>query len=113
MDEKFKHNIEILEENEVMVCNTEPVWENKPNSVELEYFTNAGGDMIICLDEPTKACLHEYLDQFNIDNEVMIWWQNGRDAAHANGVPFDNTREHYEDLEEWISELREIADKLD
>ena len=43
----------------------------------------------------------------------MLWWQNGREAAHAKGVPFDNTREHYEDLEEWKADLRNIANKLD
>ena len=113
MDKKFLKNIEILEENDVKVCNTEPVWADKPNSVELEYYTNAGGDMIICLDEPSRKCLNEYLDDFDIDEEVTLWWQNGREAAHAKGVPFDNIREHYEDLEEWKADLRNIAIKLD
>ena len=49
MDKKFLKNIAILEEHDVKVCNTEPVWADKPNSVELEYYTNAGGDMIIAL----------------------------------------------------------------
>jgi len=112
MDEKFKHNIEVLEENNVALCST-PVWEDKPNSVELEYYTNAGGDMIICLDEPSQRCLNEYLDNFDIDEEVMLWWRNGSDAAHKSGVPFDNTREHYEDLEAWVKELKRIAELLD
>ena len=70
MDKKFLKNIAILEEHDVKVCNTEPVWADKPNSVELEYYTNAGGDMIICLDEPSRKCLSEYLADFDIDEEV-------------------------------------------
>lgn len=112
MDTKFTKNIEILEEYDVRVCNAEPVWEDKPNSVELEYYTNAGGDMIIHLDEPSRECLRQYLNDFDIDEEVMLWWQNGMDAAHKAGVPFDNIKEHYEDLEEWVSDLYGIAELL-
>lgn len=100
-----------MEENDIRVCSM-PVWDNFPNSVELEFYTNAGGDMIICLEEPTRDCLNKYLDNFDIDEEVMLWWQNGRDAARAKGVPFNNIREHYEDLEEWKSDLRGIASRM-
>ncbi|MBO7684868.1 MAG: hypothetical protein J6Y20_04870 [Lachnospiraceae bacterium] len=112
MDKKFEKNIKILEDHDVRICSTQ-VWEDKPNSVELELFTDAGGDMIICLEEPTKECLQKYIEDFDIDEEVMLWWSHGRDAALAAGVPFDNTREHYEDLESWLKELQEICDQLD
>jgi hypothetical protein len=112
MDDKFKKNLEILEENDVYLCST-PVWKEKPNSVELETYTNAGEDMIICLEEPTKAELLSYVDGFDIDEQVMLWWSNGADAAHAKGVPFDNIREHYEDYEAYLAELRRVAELLD
>lgn len=111
--DRFKRNLKILEENNVCACNTEPVWEDYPDSVELESYTEAGGDMLICLIEPTRDCLQEYIDDFDIDNEVMIWWQDGRDAAHAKGVPFTNIREHYEDLEDWLHRLQEVCNLLD
>lgn len=113
MDDKFKKNLEILEENDIRVCGEGPVWENKPNSVELETYTDAGEDMIICLDEPSKKCLQDYCDDFDIDDEVMLWWKNGRDAAHEKGVPFNNIREHYEDYEAYLTELRRVAELLD
>jgi len=111
--EQIKHNIEILEENDIHVCNSTPVWDDMPNSVELRTSTDAGEDMIICLDEPSKKSLEEYIDNFDIDEQVMLWWRDGEDAAHAVGVPFDNIREHYEDYEECLKKLRRIANLLD
>ncbi len=69
MDEKFNRNIEILEENDVRLCSA-PVWEDKPNSVELELYTNAGGDMVFCLNEPTKEELMRYAEDFDIDEDT-------------------------------------------
>ena len=112
MDTKFKKNLEILEENSIYLSSS-PAWDDKPNSVELETHTDAGEDMIICLDEPSRECLLEYCDDFDIDEQVMLWWQNGRDAARAKGVPFNNTREHYEDYEAYLAELRRVAEQLD
>lgn len=112
MDDKFKKNLEILEENSIYLSSS-PAWDNKPNSVELETYTDAGEDMIIDLDEPSKKCLQDYCDDFDIDEQVMLWWQNGRDAAHAKSVPFNNTREHYEDYEAYLAELRRVAELLD
>ena len=111
MDKKFEKNIKILEENDVQLST--PVWENKPNSVELRTYTGGGGDMIICLEEPSKKELLDYVDGFDIDEQVMLWWQNGKDAAHDRGVPFSNIREHYEDYEAYLNELRRIAELLD
>lgn len=107
----FEKNLAILEENGICLSSA-PVWDNKPNSVELETYTDAGEDMIIDLDEPSKKCLLEYCDDFDIDENVMLWWRNGADAAHASGVPFDNPREHYEDYESYLSELRRVANLL-
>lgn len=113
MDKKFKKNIEILEENDIRVCNTEPVWDDKPNSVELETYTDAGEDMIINLDEPSKNALQSYIDGFDINDAVMLWWSNGADAAHDKGVPFDNIEDHYEDYRSYIKELQRVCDLLD
>lgn len=113
MDKKFKKNIRILEENDIHICGEGPVWKEHPNSVELETYTDAGEDMIIDIEEPSRECLEEYIDGFDIDDEVIIWWKNGRDAAHKAGVQFDNIREHYEDYEAYLKELRRVAELLD
>lgn len=113
MDKKFNKNLQILEENNIYVCGEGRVWEDKPNSVELETYTDAGEDMIIDLEEPSKKCLKEYIAGFDINDEVMLWWQNGRDAAHKAGVPFDNIKEHYEDYKAFLVELRRVAELLD
>lgn len=113
MLKKFKKNIEILKENDIYVCGSGPVWEEHPNSVELETYTDAGEDMIIDLEEPTRKCLEEYINGFDADEQVMLWWQSGADAAHEKGVPFNNIREHYEDYENYLAELRRVAELLD
>lgn len=112
MNATFKKNIEILEENDVRLCSS-PVWNDKPNSVELETYTDAGEDMIICLDEPTKEGLLDYINSFDIDENVMLWWRNGEDAARRAGVPHETIRDHYEDYEAYLDELRRVADLLD
>jgi hypothetical protein len=113
MDKKFKKNIEILEENDIYVCYNGPVWEDKPNSVELETYTPAGEDMIIDLEEPTKKELQDYIDGFDINDAVMLWWSNGADAAHDKGVPFENIVDHFEDYRSYLEELQRVCDLLD
>lgn len=109
----YQKNIEILKANHIYVCNSEPVWDNKPDSVELETYTDAGEDMIIYLEEPTKACLEEYINGFDIDEQVMLWWQRGAEAAHAKGVPFHNIREHYQDYESYLYKLLQVAECME
>ena len=81
---------------------------DKPNGIELESYTNAGGDMITTIDvsKDWKHDFREYVDNFDVDNEVVLWWPNGQPGK---GVPFSNIREHYEDLEEWLSWMKDIA----
>lgn len=101
-------NLLYLEENDIRHSEN-PVWEDKPRSVELETYTNGGEDMIINLEEPTASQLQTYIDGFDIDENVSLWWENGRPG---NGVPFDNMKEHYEDYENWLKELQKICDKM-
>ena len=108
----FEENLSILEENDINITSKDPVWEDKPHSVELEAYTDAGEDMIICLEEPTRKCLEEYINEFDIDEKVMLWWQSGRDAAKKKGVPFDNIRDHYNDYEAFLNDLRTVAKLL-
>ena len=103
--EKTKKYIEFLENNSVALKYIE-----QDGSCELESYTDAGGDMLIYLDELTPENLKTYLDNIDINEEVAIWWPNGQ---KGNGVPFDNMKEHYEDLEAWVNKMREIADNME
>jgi len=83
-------------------------WDDKPFSAELESFTSAGGDMIVTLEALDKEHLQDYIDNFDINDEVMLWWH----PTHENRTPFSNINEHYEDLEDWLNELQEICDGM-
>ena len=101
-------NLAYLEEEDINLS-SEGLWEDKPYSVELECYTDAGGDMIIDLEEPTKKELENYADNFDINEEVVIWWPNGQPG---NGVPFSNVKEHYEDLEDYVKRIKVVAKNM-
>lgn len=105
---KYAINLEYLEDNDINLI-SENVWDDEPNSVELETYTDAGEDMIIDLTEPSKEKLDKYIDDFDINENVMMWWREGEDYAHSKGVPFDNIREHYEDYEDYIKWLKRVS----
>lgn len=105
-------NLEYLEQNDINLCSDDPVWECEPRSVELETYTDAGEDMIIDLEKPTKIELKKYIEGFDINEEVMMWWENGEHAANEKGVPFDNIREHYEDYESFLKTLQRICNNM-
>ena len=99
----------LLEDCNNIFYNGDCGWDDKPFSAELESYTKANGDMIISLEELSKDCLQEYIDDFNINYEVVSWWQNGK---KGNGVPFDNIKEHYDDVEDWLKWLQEICNGM-
>lgn len=76
---------------------------------ELECYTDAGEDMIITLDKVLKKNLQEYINSFDINANVLLWWEDG---TPGKGVPFDNVKEHYEDYEAYIERLQAICDKM-
>lgn len=76
---------------------------------ELECYTDAGEDMIITLDMVRKKNLKEYIDNFDINAEVLLWWENGQPGR---GVPFNNVKEHYEDYENYLKRLKKICNKM-
>lgn len=86
-----------------------PVWKEHPRSVELETYTDAGEDMIIDLEEPTRDQLEEYVRGFDIDYNVSLWWRNGE--PH-DGVPFNHMSEHIHDYEKYLRWLLRVAKKM-
>lgn len=109
MDYRDYFNLSYLDENSIYKSNSEPVWKEHPRSVLLECYTDGGGDMLINLEKPTKEKLQEWIDNFDIDEEVSLWWPNGQ---KGRGVPFDNMKEHYEDYEEFLRRLQKICDGM-
>lgn len=105
--EIFNKNKEYLESNDVKVI-VQGLWDNKPFSAEIECYTPAGEDMIIDLEELSRDALQEYIDSFDINENVSMWWPNGQ----PSGVPFSNIKEHYEDYEEWLDDLERISEGM-
>lgn len=101
---EFLANVRYLEDNQVQVSN-EPCWENKKYSRELYFSTDAGGDFSICVEEVTKDKVFEYLDDFDINNETLLWWNSGR-------APFSDIKALYEDIEKWVENFKAIAYKM-
>lgn len=98
-----KKRIRYLEENAIVCdCDYTEGW-------CLEMYTPAGGDMVWYLDDLTPECLQEYIDNFDINENVLSWWQDG---GRGSGVPFANVRDHYNDVEEWLNELQRICDDM-
>ena len=105
---QFKKNIAFLKENGISLSST-PVWEDKPFSVELETSSPAGEDMIIDLEKPTREELQRYIDGFDIDENVAIWWPNGRKIENK-GLPFNSMSEQIDDYKEYLEWLQGICD---
>ncbi len=93
--------------DEGLTWTTGPVWKEKPYSVELNTSTPAGEDMYIDLEEISIEALEDYVDNFDIEYNVSLWWENGEPGA---GVPFDSQAEQVADYEEYLANLRDIID---
>lgn len=106
---KDEINLRYLEDNDINCESEDPVWDEFPRSVELECYTDAGEDMIIDLEIPDKEHLQEYIDNFDINYNVQIWWPNGKPGR---GVPFSNMKEHYEDYEDYLKWLKKVCNKM-
>lgn len=105
---EFKKNIDYLEENDISYCG-DCGWDNLPYQADLETYTDAGEDMIIGLEKVDKEHLQEYIDGFDINEKVALWWSNGE---KGDGVPFDNMKEQYEDYEAYLDRLQEVCDGM-
>lgn len=108
---EFKKNIDYLEENDISFLG-DCGWDNLLYQAELETYTDSGEDMIIHLEVVDKEHLQDYIDDFDINENVMMWWRDGEDAAHEHGVPFTDIRDHYKDYEDYLERLQGICDGM-
>ena len=102
-DEPWKEflNLNYLEENGITSCGEK----------EFETYTDAGEDMIISLEEPTRACLQQYIDDFDIDEEVWVWWQDGYEKAREK-TPFTYPSEQADDYKAFLKRLQKVCNKM-
>lgn len=96
INEKLKT---FLEESNVKVSICE-------DDVELENYTDAGGDKIITLVNLEVKELEEYLNTYDINEEVLLWWKDGADGKRT---PFDNIIEHVQDEEKWLNDWKALV----
>lgn len=101
-DDPTEANKAYLEENDFKCIHNEDCW-------ELESYTDGGGDMIITISELTKEALCEYLDNFDANEETSLWWPNGNPGR---GVPFNNIKDLYNDIEDWRKWALKIAKRM-
>ena len=112
MDYRHYINLLVLDDNSITKENKEPVWNEHPASVELETYTDGGEDMFICLEEPTRESLQEYINNFDINETVMLWWRGGEEEARAKGVPFNNIADHYADYSDYLETLQAVCNLM-
>ena len=95
-------NKEFLEDHDITCtkCN---------NSWELESYTDGGGDQIVDLDNLTRDELVEYLENYDVNEETNLWFPEGRPGK---GVPFDNYKDLWDDIENWRQWMLSIAKRM-
>ncbi len=79
---------------------------------EYELYTDAGEDMIIHLEVLDKEHLQEYINDFDINEQVMVWWRDGEYEARKRGVPFETIVDHIKDYEAYLERLQEVCDGM-
>lgn len=101
LEEKY---LDVLEEHEWRVCGY-----TDDGRVELEKYSPAGEDFIICLNvENFPEAVAEYAADFDVDDHIEIWIKARRNGV--SGVP--STRELVTDAEAIAEMLRELTGAL-
>lgn len=76
---------------------------------ELESYTNGGGDQVIYVDNLTRKELVEYLENYDVNEETNMWFPDGRPGR---GVPFNNYKDLWDDIEDWRKWALGIAKRM-
>lgn len=101
---ELKANEDYLQENDIFISD-DVVWDMYPDSRELFKNTDRGGDFSICVEVLDRECVLTALENFDVNEEAMKWW-GGR------GVPFDNIKDLYDDIDNWKSDFIRIAEGM-
>lgn len=76
---------------------------------ELESYTDGGGDQLIYVDNLTREELVENLENYDVNYETSLWFPDGRPGR---GVPFDNYKDLWDDIEDWRKWALGIAKRM-
>lgn len=75
----------------------------------LESYTDGGGDQLIYVDNLTREEVVESLENYDVNEETNIWFPNGQPGK---GVPFDNYKDLWDDIEKWRQWMLNIAKRM-
>ena len=95
-------NKDFLENHDITCTKCNDGW-------ELESYTDSGGDQIIYIDNLTRDELIEYLEDYDVNNETNLWFPDGKPCK---GVPFDNYKDLWDDIENWRKWALGIAKRM-
>ena len=76
---------------------------------KLESYTDGGGDQLIYVDNLTREELVENLENYDVNYETSLWFPDGRPGS---GVPFDNYKDLWDDIEDWRKWALNIAKRM-
>lgn len=76
---------------------------------ELESYTEGDGDQLIYVDNLTREELVEYLENYDVNYEANLWFPDGKPGR---GVPFDNYKDLWDDIEDWRKWMLNIAKRM-
>ena len=95
-------NKEFLEDHDITCTECDNGW-------ELESYTDGGGDQIVYIDNLTREELVEYLQDYDVNEETNLWFPDGQPGK---GVPFDNYKDLWDDIENWRKWMLGIAKRM-
>ena len=96
-------NMEFLEDHDITCTKCED------GSWELESYTDGGGDQIVYVNNLTRDELVEYLENYDVTEEANLWFPDGKPGR---GVPFDNYKDLWDDIEDWRQWMLGIAKRM-
>lgn len=101
---EFKANQEYLEGNDIYLSD-DAVWDSYPYSRELYFRTPAGGDFSICVEEMNKESIIQALQDFDINENTLLWWNSDRTS-------FETIKDLYDDIYQWKEDFIQIAEGM-
>lgn len=96
-------NMEFLEDHDITCTKYDD------DGWELESYTDGGGDQIVYVDNLTRNDVVKRLEDYDVNEETNLWFPNGQPGE---GVPFDNYKDLWDDIENWRQWMLGIAKRM-
>jgi 5,10-methenyltetrahydromethanopterin hydrogenase len=82
--------------------------QDKKQCAELEVWTNGGVDMIIVLNPITEKEFINYVDNFEVDEEIDLHRQ---DERYKNAFSISESVKDFTDFYNWLKEIKNKLEK--